>query len=104
MSRLRARWQSAPAGARLIAAGRAGLIAVEDALRRGLAPLAPPLDATVVIAADPPREIVLQAARHRARLICLDHDAPAAGPLARSSLEAVLRDAPADVAVFRNPS
>jgi hypothetical protein len=58
----------------------------------------------VVIAADPPREIVLQAARHRARLICLDHDAPAAGPLARSSLEAVLRDAPADVAVFRNPS
>jgi nucleotide-binding universal stress UspA family protein len=104
VSRLRARWQSAPAGARLIAAGRAGLIAVEDALRRGLAPLAPPLDATVVIAADPPREIVLQAARHRARLICLDHDAPAAGPLARSSLEAVLRDAPADVAVFRNPS
>ena len=43
---------------------------------------------------DPPREIVLQAARHRARLICLDHDAPAAGPLARSSLEAVLRDFP----------
>ena len=104
VSRLRARWQSAPAGVRLVAAGRAALDAVEDALRAGLAPLAPPFDATVVVSPDPPREIVLQAARHRARLICLDHDAPAAGPLARASLEAILRAAPADVAVFRNPS
>ena len=64
------------------------------------------LDSSVVVASDAAHEIALQAARHRSRLICLDADAPSpTGRLiAGTALERILRDAPADVAVYRSGS
>lgn len=98
VARLRARWQPAVATRHLLTAAHERLDAAERELRAGLGAAAPPLDATVVIAADPAHELALQTARHRARLIALDADAPRGAHL---TPEAVLRAAPADVAVFR---
>ena len=103
-SSLRARFQSAGARERLVLDGRRRLAVIEDELRAALGPTAPSLDARVVVGPDAAREIALAAARHRARLICLDADAPRRrGWLAPGAdVERILRDAPADVAVYRS--
>jgi nucleotide-binding universal stress UspA family protein len=99
LSRLRLRLLSRAGARRLVAEGRGLLAPLEEELREGLAPHPFRLDSSVVVADDAPREIVLHASRHRSRLICLGTPPR---PLARhgGAVERVLRDAPADVAVY----
>jgi nucleotide-binding universal stress UspA family protein len=106
VSRLRARLEFTEAVQRLLADGHRRLALIEDELRVGLAPHVPMVDSSVVGAPDAAHEIALQAARHRSRLICLDADAPlpTGRLIAGDPLERVLRDAPADVAVYRSGS
>ncbi len=104
VSRLRLRVQRSDGAERLLA-NRRGLVAtIEEELRVGLAPHRFDLDSSVVLSDDAPREILLEAAKHRSRLICLGasrrtwrqrlvYGAP---------IERVLRDAPSDVAVYRS--
>ena len=107
VSSVRARFQSTAAAQELVGDGRRRLLELEAEVRAGLAPHQPLVDSSVALAPDSAREIVLQAARHRARLICLD---AAYSPRLRAlralstetMLERVLRDAPADVAIFRS--
>lgn len=98
-SALRARLGSAGEQRRAHADDARHLAAVEHALRLGLAPVPPVIDGSVTVAPDVAREIALAAARHRARLICLDAEATGGG-----ALERVLRVAPADVAIVRGVS
>lgn len=73
-------------------------------LRAGLAPHRFGLDSGVVVSDDTPREILLSAARHRSRLVCLGASRRTLPRrlLQGSLIEAVLRDAPSDVAVYRS--
>lgn len=96
-SALRTRLTSAEGQQRLLATDARHLAAIEQALARGLAPLAPHLDGSLAVTADLAREIALVAARHHARLIALD----AAGD---APLERILQLAPADVAIYRGLS
>ena len=90
----------------LLAGGRAFVARVEEEVRTALAPHIPMIDSSVVLSTDPAREILLQADRHRARLICLGaSDRALAWRLVRGDLiERVLHAAPADVAVYRSGS
>jgi nucleotide-binding universal stress UspA family protein len=61
------------------------------------------IDATAVVSDDWPREILITAGRHKSQLIVLE---AAARDLRRTfvfgnRLEAMLRDAPCDIAVYR---
>jgi len=104
VSRVRFRVLRSEAAARLLETGRALVGPIEDDLRTGLAPHRFELDSSVVVSDDAPKEIVLHAAKHRSRLICLD----ASRRTLRQRLvygdpiERVLRDAPSDVAVYRS--
>ncbi|MCC6521379.1 MAG: universal stress protein [Polyangiaceae bacterium] len=104
VSRLRYRVLTSERVERLVAEGRAYLGPIEAALRDGLAPHRIELDSTVVVSDDAPKEILLHAARVRARLICL-------GASARSlpqrlvygnPIEQILREALSDVAIYRS--
>ncbi len=104
LSHLRFRLLGAEAAERLLVEGRAFLAPVEDALRQALASHPFALDSTVVLSDDTPREILLHARRHHARLICL---AASRRTLPHrlvygSPVELVLRAAPADVAIYRS--
>lgn len=103
-SRRRFRHLDARSVERLLAEGRSFVVAVERELWRGLGERGPSLDSSVVISDDVPREILVQASRHRSRLICL-------GASERSlpqrlvygnPIEQILREATADVAVYRS--
>jgi nucleotide-binding universal stress UspA family protein len=104
VSRVRFRFLRGERAERLLAGGRALVATIEVGLRDGLAPHRFGLDSSVVVSDDVPKEILLHAAKHRSRLICLGasrrtrrqrlvHGAP---------IERVLRDTPADVAVYRS--
>jgi nucleotide-binding universal stress UspA family protein len=90
----------------LLAGSRAFAARVEEEVRAALASHPPFIDSSVVLSADPAREILVQADRHRARLICLGaSDRTLAWRLVRGDLiERVLHAAPADVAVYRSGS
>lgn len=103
LSHLRFRLLGAEAAERLLAEGRAFLAPIEDALREAVPHPPFALDSTAVLSDDTPREILLHARRHRARLICL---AASRRTLPHrlvygSPIELVLRGAPADVAIYR---
>ncbi|MBI4957006.1 MAG: universal stress protein [Myxococcales bacterium] len=104
VSRVRYRVLTSERVEHLVAEGRAYLGPIEAALRAGLAPHRFELDSSVVVSDDAPKEILLHAARVRARLICL-------GASARSlpqrlvygnPIEQILREALSDVAVYRS--
>ena len=105
VSRIRYRLLDSDHVEKLLARGRALLAPVEDELRAGLRALRFELDSTVVVSDDAPKEIVLQAARHRSRLICLgasERSLPAR-LVYGNPIEQILRHTPADVAVYRSP-
>ena len=104
VSRLRYRGLDASAAERLLAEGRRFVRAVEQEVRGELADRSFAMGSSAVVSDDVPREILVQAGRQRARLICL-------GATERSlprrvvygnPIEQVLRDAPCDVAVVRS--
>ncbi|GMV12702.1 MAG: universal stress protein [Polyangiaceae bacterium] len=104
VSRLRYRALDARSAERLLGEGRRFVHAVESELRAGLQARRFALDSSVVVSDDVPKEILVHASKHRARLICL-------GASERSlphrlvygnPIEQVLRDAPCDVAVYRS--
>jgi len=88
----------------LLAQGRTLAASVEEALRAGLAPHRLGLDSGVVVSDDTQREILLSAGKHRSRLICLGASRRTLPRRLRHGglIEAVLRDAPSDVAVYRS--
>jgi nucleotide-binding universal stress UspA family protein len=103
VSGLRLRFMSHEDAEKLLAEGRALVAPIEDALRLGLAPLRFELESSVAVSDHALKEIVLYACKLRSRLIAL-------GASRRTLLERVvfgnpveqlLRDAPADVAVYR---
>ncbi len=104
-SPLQARFGSVNRLARLLVDDARHLAAVEHDLRLGLAPHHPHLDGSVTATTDDAREIALLAARHHARLICLDAEPSPAPrhPAPGAHLERVLRIAPADVAIYHPP-
>ena len=89
---------------RLVESGHAFVARVEEELRAGLAPHRFELDSSVLVSDDAPREMIVHAGKLRSRLICLGvPERTRDGPLAHgSTIERVLRDAPADVAVYRS--
>jgi hypothetical protein len=102
LPRLRHRILSRAGAGGLLAEERAFAARLEEALRRGLAPHRFELDSSVAVTDDAPREVLLHAARHRSRLICLE---ASEGSLpsrlfSRDPIERVLRDTPSDVAVY----
>jgi nucleotide-binding universal stress UspA family protein len=102
-SRFRLRDPSHEALEELLAEGRAFVARVEEEVRVALAPHRFAIDASVVLSDDAAREILVQAGKHRARLICLGaSDRTLPGRIVRGDLiERILRAAPADVAVYR---
>jgi hypothetical protein len=101
LSRMRALFGSDAGAARRLAADRRHLARLEAELRDGLAPDRPLLDGSVVVTGATAHAIALEAARHRSRLIVLDADAPARWRRSHA-LEQILREAPADVAIYRD--
>ena len=104
LSRVRFRFLRSERAERLLASGRALVATIEQDLRDGLAPHRFDLDSSVVVSDDVSKEILLHAAKHRSRLICLG----ASRRTRRQRLvygapvERVLRDTPSDVAVYRS--
>lgn len=96
--------QSARAREREVADDARHLAAIERALCAALPTGS--WDTSSVTAVDVAHEIAVQAARHRARLICLDADPThlPRHPRPGVRLEQVLRAAPADVAIHRGPA
>ena len=88
----------------LEAGGRALVARIEEELRAGLAPHRFELDSSVVVSDDPPREILLCAARHRSRLIGLGASRRTLRErlLYGNPIEQLLREAPSDVAIYRS--
>ncbi len=88
---------------RLLAEGRAYVARVEDEARAALAPHGFALDASVVLAKDVVGEILVCAARHRVRLVCLGASERTLPEriVSGSPIERVLRETTADVAVYR---
>ncbi len=103
VSRLRYRLMSSEEAERRLTRGRAFLAPIEDELRAGLAPHRFDLDSSVVVSDDAPKEILLDAARHRSRLICLGASERTLPQrvIYGNPIEQVLRATPADVAVYR---
>lgn len=102
VSRLRFRLLSGEAAERLLAEGRAMVAPIERDLRARLTPHSFELDSSVVVSDDVPKEIALAAGRYRSRLICLGASARALPRrlVFADPIEEVLRDAPADVALY----
>lgn len=103
VSHLRFRLLGSEGAERHLARGRAFLGPIEEELRAALAPHRFELDSTVVVSDDAPKEILLAAARHRSRLICLGASERTLPQrvLYGNPIEQVLRATPADVAVYR---
>ena len=103
VSRLRWRMLGADAVERMLTAGRAAAAPIDEELRTGLAPHVFTLDSSVVVSDDAPREILLHAAKHRSRLICLGASERTLPErvVYGNPIEQVLRDTPSDVAVYR---
>ncbi len=104
VSSLHLRLLSAVALEALLAEGRTFVAGAEAELRARLAPHPLELDGSAVVSDQLSREILLCAARHRCRLICLG---ASERTLARrlvhvDPIEHVLAAAPSDVAVFRS--
>jgi nucleotide-binding universal stress UspA family protein len=104
LSRLRFRLLRSDRAERLLASGRALAATIEADLRVGLGPHRFEIDSSVVVSDSVPKAILLQAAKHRSRLICL-------GASRRTwpqrlvygnLIEQILRDTPSDVAVHRS--
>jgi nucleotide-binding universal stress UspA family protein len=89
---------------KLLAEGRVRVASIEDELRAGLAPHRFNLDSTVVVSDDAPKEILLCAGKYRSRLIGLGASRRTLPKriLFGNIIEQLLRDAPADVAVYRS--
>jgi hypothetical protein len=104
LPRLRLRIPSGEGARRRLAEARACVAPVEEALRTGLASHRFQLDSSVVASEDVSREVLLHAAKYRSRLICLDASERTLPSrlFYRDPIERVLRDAPADVAVYRS--
>ena len=104
VSRVRFRFLRSERAERLVASGRALVATIEEELRDGLAPHRFGLDSSVVVSDDVPKEILLHAAKHRSRLICLGASRRTRRQrlVYGSPIERVLRDTPADVAVYRS--
>jgi len=88
----------------LLAGGRAFVARAEEELREALAPARVAMDASVVLSDDRAREILVHAGKSRARLIALaasDRTLPRR-ILRGDVIERILRDPPADVAVYRS--
>lgn len=104
VSALRFRILTAERTERMLVSGRGYVARLESDLRAGLAPLTFGLDSSVVVSDDVPREILVQAGKHRVRLVCLGaserrlHQRLVYG----DPIELVLREATADVAVYRS--
>lgn len=103
VSRLRFRILSRAAVEKMLVRGRAFVAPIEEELVRGLAPHHFELDSSVVVSDDAPKEILLHAARHRCRLICLGASERTLPQrlVYGNPIEQVLRATPADVAVYR---
>lgn len=103
-SRLRLGEPSHEALEGLLEKGRAFVARVEEEVRAALEPHRFPIDSAVVFSDDVAREILVQAGKHRVRLICLgaSHRTVPGRILRGDLLERILRDAPADVAVYRS--
>ena len=101
---LRFRLMSHEGAEKLLAEDRVRVASVEDELRTGLAPHRFNLDSTVVVSDDAPKEILLCAGKYRSRLIGLGASRRTLPKrmLFGNAIEQVLRDAPADVAVYRS--
>jgi len=104
VSRLRFRFLRSEAVEQLLASGRALAATIEEELRVGLALHRFHLDSSVVVSDDVPKEILLHAAKHRSRLICLGASRRtwSQGLAYGAPIERVLRDTPSDVAVYRS--
>jgi nucleotide-binding universal stress UspA family protein len=104
LSGLRLRLKGLEGAEKLLAEGRALVAPIEDELRAGLAPHHVELDSSVVVTADPPREILLYAVKHRSRLIGLGaaRRALAERAVARNPIERLLRETPSDLALYRS--
>jgi nucleotide-binding universal stress UspA family protein len=104
VSALRLREARPAAREALLAAGRAFVARVEEEVRAGLPERRFEVDDSVVLSDDPAREILVHAGKLRARLVCLGaSERGLAARLVRGSpIERILRDAPADVAVYRS--
>jgi len=104
VSRPRFRLLRGAVAERLLAGGRALAATIEADLRAGLAPHRCDLDSSVAVSDDASMEILLHAAKHRSRLICLGASRRTWRQrlLYGDPIERVLRDAPSDVAVYRS--
>ena len=104
VSRVRFRVLSSSTVERMLAEGRAFLAPIEDDLRAGLAPHRFELDSTVLVSDDAPKEILLHAAKHRSRLICLGASERTLPErvVYGNPIEQILRETPSDVAVYRS--
>lgn len=88
---------------RALGQGRGYVARVEREIAAALPRLASRMDGSVVVSDDVPKEIVIQANRHRSRLIYLgasERSLPARF-LYGNPIEQVLREAPCDVAIYR---
>ena len=104
VSRLRYRALGVGAAERLMVEGRAFAAKVETELDQTLDLSKCAVDASVVVSDDVPKEIVLFAAKHKTRLICLgasERSVPVR-LVYGNPIERVLRDAPCDVAIYRS--
>lgn len=106
VSHLRFRLLGSKAVERLLAQGRALMTCIEDEVRAGLSPHSFELESSVVVSDDAPKEILLHAARQRARLICLGASERTLPQrvIYGNPIEQVLRATPADVAIYRGTS
>lgn len=103
VARLRLRVLRAGGAERLLAEGRALLAPIEDELRAELSPHRFELDGSVIVTDDAARDILLSASKHRSRLICLGASERTLARAGRGDrVERILRDTPADVAVYRS--
>jgi len=88
----------------LLAEGRAFVERIEAESRAALLPHRCDIDGSVVLSNDAAREILVHAGKIRARLVCLGaSERTLSQRLVRGNpIERILRDAPADVAVYRS--
>jgi nucleotide-binding universal stress UspA family protein len=103
VSGLRFRFMSQEGADELLARGRALVAPIEDELRAGLASFRFQLDSSVAVSENARNEIMLWASKLRSRLIGLGASRRTLlqRVVSGNPVEHLLRDAPADVAVYR---
>jgi nucleotide-binding universal stress UspA family protein len=103
VSGLRFRFMSQEGAEELLARGRALVAPIEDELRAGLAPLRLQLDSSVTVSESARNEILVWSSKLRSRLIALGASRRTLlqRVVSGNPVEHLLRDAPADVAVYR---